>query len=85
VALEADESRCEGEDHQSGHGHQQGRDDHTADESHSDAALGRRVCGRAGTPEPADRGGRGHWVFLASHVNVALDCLLCAPLSSLTA
>jgi hypothetical protein len=77
VAREAHESRGEGEDHQAGQGHQDGRDDH--------AVHGRRPegSGHPGARGAVDRGGRGHGVFRASHVNVALDCLFCARLSSL--
>jgi hypothetical protein len=78
MALEADESRREGEEHQAGHGHQQGRHDHPV---HIRRPEGPAHAGPGG----ATQRGRGHGVFCASHVKVALDCLFCAALSSLTA
>ena len=73
------EPRYEGAEDEPGGGYRQDRDDSTADVRPPDAAHGGRVDGRAPTP-----GGRGH-VLRASHVNVALDWVPCAALSSLTA
>ena len=82
VALEAHQSRREGEDHQAGQCHQPGRDDHAEHGGRAEPPLGGR--GHAAVRCAGDEGGRGHGVFCASHVNVALDWVFCAPLSSLT-
>ena len=83
VSREADQPGRQGQEHQAGHGHQHGRDDRAVHGGRAQAPPRERGAGLAGARGAADHGGRGHGVFRASHVNVALDCLFCAPLSSL--